>query len=215
MKKILFLVLLFALAPVAANAKCSGNDIGTDYWGRTYGCQCNGGGVDEQKSKGNTIVGKNPGKGLRCVRDHKFIGYDDKWDEITMFCDETTGNNFGNNDLIIKMNETRKCWEYRCPDSMYFEGKSDGTIDRSKCMACNGMGKSISDGICWDVPCGAGSGDTGALTRNLQFGTEAVIYNGKCMPVCDLKTSGAEYDATDSTCIKIKIKTVNAGSVGK
>ncbi len=215
MKKILFLILVCAFIPVGAFATRNGGDIGTDYWGTTYGCACNGGGVQVQKSRGNRIFSPKPGKELQCGGCWLFCN--DRWKEIDGgWCNNISAiNNSGNPDLITKMDEARKCWTRTCPDGSYFTGNPDGKIDYSKCVKCTGMSQTVSDGVCWNVLCGSGNAQEDALTRGKRFGTEVVIYNGKCMPVCDLQTAGAVYDNADSTYIGIKIKSKSAGVVGR
>lgn len=212
MRKILFAIFVAMFVPVTGFAKCSGDDIGTDYWGRTYGCACSGGGVNEQKSRGNTILAKNPGKILKC--DGCWLFCNDRWvQKDGGWCSNVPDQKLNAN-MIVVMDEARKCWTRRCPDNTYFVGTKDGGIDYSKCVQCTGTNQVAQDGICWNVPCGIGSGDTNPQTKDKVFGTEVVIFNGKCMPICDVQTSGAVYDTEDSTYISIKIMRENAGSVG-
>ncbi|MDR0741344.1 MAG: hypothetical protein LBF28_01050 [Rickettsiales bacterium] len=216
MKKILFLIFALALLPISVFAKCSGDDIVTDYWGRTHGCGCDGG-VDETHSKGHVILSSNPGKQKKCNRCDWTWWCNDRWgEEDGGWCPDASD---GADSLItvIVMNEEKKCWARRCPEGSYFEGKSDGTVDYKKCISCNGLSQtsSKSDGICWNILCGENEpDDTKSPTAGKKFGTEVVIWNGKCMPVCDLQTVGAMYGG-DSTYISIKIKSKNAGNIGR
>jgi hypothetical protein len=215
MKKILFLFFVIVLLPIGAFATCSGDDIGTDYWGKTHGCACNGGGVDEQKSRGNEIISRNPGKRYQCRGCWLFCN--DRWvEDDGGWCPSDPTLNSSNSNLVIVMNETKKCWTKRCPEGSYFAGSETGSVNYSNCVRCNGLSQTIaeSEGVCWDILCGENE-TKDSLTKGKKFGFEVVIYNGKCMPVCDVQTAGAIYDANDSTYISIKIKSKNAGEIGK
>ncbi|MDR1207079.1 MAG: hypothetical protein LBK26_01550 [Rickettsiales bacterium] len=105
-----------------------------------------------------------------------------------------------------------RCWKCKCPAGQYFKGNSDGSVNFDVCKGCNGISETVQGNICWDIICP--SKTSGDLTYGMTFGKDAIIWNGKCLPVCDLQTAGAVYNKSDSTYISIKFKTVNAGKIG-
>jgi hypothetical protein len=235
MKKIL-LFFMFVMMPAATFARCNGGAIATDFWGVKHGCDCNNGDVDQHDPMGTEILSATPGRKLVCQRSGNPFKRDG-WKEVSGgFCSDSPTLETSHNILMMMitgsqntkitapdglqtvMDETRRCWRVQCPAGSYFQGDLEGKVDYSKCVSCTGT-SNASDGICWNIQCGSGNDTENAATRNKKFGSEVVVYDGKCMPVCDVTAVGtvavASSDSdSDKTYMKVKIDNQSSNSLG-
>ena len=170
--------------------------------GKTYGCDDSCG---ERVGNGFVIFQAYPTVS-RC----KTKWHNDHWTgAYTQFCPGWEGR--CNAGMLPDPDTTARCWRCKCPEGTYFQGDINGKVDYN-CAPCTGLKKTIQGGVCWDLVCPEKT--NGSPTYGMSFGKDAVIWNGKCLPVCDLQTAGAVY-SSDSTYISVKIKTKNAAKIGE
>jgi hypothetical protein len=182
-----------------------------------YGCGCKGGGTVGDVGDGNWAFVSPPQ--MRQCWTASFLGavysfgiaHDNFKDAKDKIC-----NGYGSfkGDLHEWVGDVGLiCWKYKCKVG-YFVANEDGSVDQAKCTPCNGLSDTVQGDTCWRVKCPDANSDIEAIKTGV-LGKDLVIYNGKCMPVCDLQTAGQVYDDSDSTYISIKIKTKNAGAIGE
>lgn len=203
MKKLLFALLCITFFTVSQSVMAK--DCNTDVVdGVSYGCD--DGGCKKRVGKGFVIFQNYP-KVSRC----KTSWINDRWSKsYDNYCPGWADR--CKNGMVPDPDTTGKCWKCKCPEGTYFQGAIDGTVTYT-CASCSSLKTTIQGGVCWNMECPDNS--EGSPTKGMQFGRDAVIWNGKCLPVCDLKTAGTIYDTDDHTYIKIQIKSKNAGSIGE
>lgn len=199
----LVVVALFGFQIDDANAKCRGPALKTDYWGKVSGCRCDGN-ADVYYVKGQKIMSSTPGKVWKCGGfSWQTTNY--KWEEEDggICTNEPAKDETGNSQLGYTMDEARKCWTLRCPTGTHLVADKDGKVDYSKCVS-DSANDNVVNGVGYSVPCG-GSKDTNPLTKGKKYGTEVILFNGKCMPICGREVASTTYDTSNSTHISIKI----------
>ncbi|MDR1338267.1 MAG: hypothetical protein LBJ73_04550 [Rickettsiales bacterium] len=199
----LFILTLFASYAPAAFASCGGDDKTLDPVRNIHaGCGCNGGGTQESHSQGGRVFCKAPETNFcRTKGVDKWTGCETTW------CPEWEGQGFNSATMEAVADVGRTCWKWKCRAG-YFDTDTNGAISHNKCTPCTGVLDTIQGDTCWHIKCPDDFCE-GSL------GSECVIYNQKCIPICDLQTAGAVYNNTDSTKLTIKFQVKGAGMLGK
>ncbi len=213
MKRLIKIFAVFFIAvgfATGSYAKCSGDDLVTDLEGKKWGCRCTG---SNSLDEGSLIVA-NDSLIVKCVSSGIFSS--DKWEEVTPSCPGYEEDQMDKTKHTRYVDKVAKCWKFKCTTG-YFMAKDDGTLDKNSCVPCTGISETKQGDTCFNIKCGSGNPAEDISTRNKPFGSEVVIWNNKCIPVCDVKTAGAWYesgDTADKTKLTIRFQSANAGTVG-
>ena len=86
-------------------------------------------------------------------------------------------------------NINQMCWDYKCRVGYFDTDPETSAVKTGSCVPCNGMTDTIQGNACMHVECGGGRGGCDG-----EIGKDCVVYDGRCMKVCDVEKVAEQHD---------------------